>query len=154
MRNGTIIKISVFLVKFQALKNKCKYEEEISLGKTLLNQHSTLKAKTYVLRSIVKCFAALHRIDNEVDKILRNIVESFSPNNFHDVDGWFARDAHGAYLLHQENSRIKAPRVLIKLHGLFLKSSNQNLDGDDTEKELQLKFFCPEVCMELPFVYI
>ena len=70
-----------------------------------------------MLFCITNSLEALGRRDDGVCKKLKNILDSLSPNDLNDVDGWLGKEAYGRYLLNVENDHEKALGVFIKLHG-------------------------------------
>ncbi|CAK8677696.1 unnamed protein product [Clavelina lepadiformis] len=136
------VSINYKVLVVQALKFTSRYEAVLSLGESLLIQPLPVNLTILVLFHITSSLVELGRRDDVVCKKLKNILDSLSPNDLNDLGGWFAQQAYGLYLLGVENVHEKALGEFIKLHVLFLKTT-QTIDGDDTEKEIISKQCLP-----------
>ncbi|XP_076801895.1 uncharacterized protein LOC143446234 [Clavelina lepadiformis] len=142
------IACKVFVV--DALNLTSRYEETLNLGKSLSTQTLCIREKVFVLYVLTTCLVALGRRDDEVCKTVKNILDSLLPNDSNDVDVWLGKEAYGRYLLFVENVHEKALVVFIKLHGLFLKTT-QTIDGDDMDKEFCLKYLFSKNLLHIAF---
>ncbi|XP_076803728.1 uncharacterized protein LOC143447486 [Clavelina lepadiformis] len=118
----------------EALSFTSRHEAAISLGKSLLIQPLPVSVTILVLFLITNCLVTLGRRDDGVCKRLKNILDSLSPNDLNDVDGWHGQEAYGRYLLYIDNDHEKALVEFSKLHDSLSKTA-QTIDGDDMKKE-------------------
>ncbi|CAK8677698.1 unnamed protein product [Clavelina lepadiformis] len=133
-----------------ALKFTSRHDDAISLGKSLLIRPLSEDATIHVLCYVTNSLVALSRRDDGVCKRLKNILDSLSPNDLNDIDRWHGKEAYGRYLLFVENDHEKALGVFIKFHGSLLKRM-KTIDGDDTEKEIGLKYFLSRNLLQIAF---